>query len=311
MPAVKTLVRVNTGFRFDPTRTTGLRARFVREMLRRFGDLSKLMRLSIVDNDVFAIIPRDSLIALAALAPRAYEFKRAPEKVQAFMDWLKVQEAAGVLQTSLRPTARFGGGFVETAWMNTFIETAYQQGIRAAREKLRREGVDIPAFSELPGGGISALMNQPFHADRVGLIYSRTFEDLKTVTSVMDAQIRQRLSEGLTTGLARGIAEGKNPRRIGKELFESLNDRVEHIGEARATLIARTEIIRAHHVATITEFRQAGIEGVRVKGEWLTAGDGRVCPICEGLEGKIFSLDEIEPMIPRHPQCRCTALPVI
>ena len=37
----------------------------------------------------------------------------------------------------------------------------------------------------------------------------------------------------------------------------------------------------------------------------------RVCPKCEALDGKIFTLDEIEPMIPLHPQCRCIALPYI
>jgi SPP1 gp7 family putative phage head morphogenesis protein len=288
-------------------------------MLRRLSKLSRDMKESIVENDAFALAPRSDLFGRLGLSvsqaipARAYEFKRTPEKVDAFMEWLKAQEKAGILEFTRRPYARIAGGFVEEPWANVFIESAYQQGIRSARTKLRAQGVDIPAFEQIPGG-IGAVFNQPFHADRVGLIYSRVFEDLKTVSSVMDTQIRRRLAEGLTTGLARGMAEGKNPIQIGKELFDSLNDRVEHIGKARAILIARTEVIRAHHVANITEFRQAGIEGVKVLAEWLTAGF-KVCPLCQELQTrsriKPFTLDEIEPLLPRHPQCRCTALPVL
>ena len=76
-------------------------------------------------------------------------------------------------------------------------------------------------------------------------------------------------------------------------------------------MLARTEVIRAHHIATIQEYRNWAIEGVIVKAEWMTAGDDRVCPKCEALQGKIFTLDEIELLIPLHPNCRCIALPWI
>jgi len=46
-----------------------------------------------------------------------------------------------------------------------------------------------------------------------------------------------------------------------------------------------------------------------VRAEWKTAGYN-VCPDCSAMEGRIFSLDEIESMIPLHPNCRCVALPI-
>jgi len=79
----------------------------------------------------------------------------------------------------------------------------------------------------------------------------------------------------------------------------------------RASMLARTEVIRAHHLATIQEYRNWGLEGIRVQAEWSTAGDDRVCSRCMALEGRIFTLDEIEPMIPLHPGCRCISLPYI
>jgi SPP1 gp7 family putative phage head morphogenesis protein len=62
-------------------------------------------------------------------------------------------------------------------------------------------------------------------------------------------------------------------------------------------------------MATIQEYRNWRLAGVTVQAEWLTAGDDRVCERCASLQGRIFTLDEIEGMIPVHPGCRCIALP--
>ena len=75
--------------------------------------------------------------------------------------------------------------------------------------------------------------------------------------------------------------------------------------------MARTEVIRAHHQATIAEYRQFGVEGVNVKAEWLTAGYG-VCQQCLDLErGGPYTLDQSEGTIPAHVNCRCCAIPYL
>ena len=145
---------------------------------------------------------------------------------------------------------------------------------------------------------MSSVFNAPIHVDRIGLLYTRTFSELKGITQAMDQQISRVL--------AQGIAEGRNPREIAR----ILNNRVDKIGITRARALARTEIIRAHHQATIAEYKQFGVEGVKVKAEWLTAGYG-VCPECSDLEGRVFTLDKIEGMIPLHPNCRCVAIPYL
>jgi len=129
------------------------------------------------------------------------------------------------------------------------------------------------------------------------------------------------MEQQLARVLAQGMADGKGPREIVRLLNKTISGPVGDLGitdtlgrfipaERRAQILARTEIIRAHHVATINEYRNWEVEGVKVKAEWQTAGDGRVCSICAALDGKTFSLDKIENMIPAHPQCRCVALPV-
>jgi SPP1 gp7 family putative phage head morphogenesis protein len=111
----------------------------------------------------------------------------------------------------------------------------------------------------------------------------------------------QAISRTLATGLVEGIG--------GDELAKRLLRDVENIGINRARMLARTEVIRAHHSATIQSYKNAAVENVIIQAEFSTAGDLRVCQKCNDLNGKIFTLDEIEPIIPVHPNCRCIALP--
>ena len=299
-------VRINAILKVDPTRTTTLRQRFVQQMNRRFGELKRDIRISIVDNDCFGIQP-DVLRTLVPAGKKPYEFARSEGKVRLFMRWLQEQEDAGILKTIIRP----GFPGVESPWTNVFIDSGYTRGIRRGRNELRRGGYAVPALEEVVGG-VAGVMNQHYHADRVGLIYTRTYEDLKSVTQFMNAGIRRQISDGLTTGLAQGLAEGKNPITIARALVKDVNNHVDKIGITRARMIARTEVIRAHHVATIAEYERADAEmDVTVTAEWATAGF-KVCAFCADMAtGGPYKLKEIEGMIPAHPNCRCCALPVV
>ena len=273
---------INGISRYDPTRTTMLRRAFVADMMMRFNRLKVDIRKSVDENDCFALSRRP--MAFEAIEKRKFDFPRSSDKITAFMGWLNEQEKVGILEVTTRPGMELG---MEGAWTDKYIQTAYQKGIIRSRQELRKAGYDVQLVDET-FGGISTAFNQPFHIDRVGLLYTRTFSDLKGITSAMDQQISRVL--------AQGIAEGRNPR----ELARILNDRVEKIGKTRARALARTEIIRAHTQAAIQEYRQFGIEGVTVRAEWLTAGYN-VCGECADYEGKVFSLDVIEGMIPAHP----------
>lgn len=276
---------VNAILRRDPTFTLTLRKAFVAAMEMRFNGLKRDIRVSIVDNDCFGLTtPERRLSFQEALETEYFRFARSDDKIKGFMAWLEAQEKAGVLEI----TTRFGTGGIEGAWTDTYIQTAYQKGIIRARKELKKAGRGVAEPGQIPGG-MATVFNQPIHADRLGLLYTRTFNELKGVTESMN--------QGISRVLAQGIAEGKNPRTIAREL----NDRVDKIGKHRARILARTEVIRAHHVATIQEYKLYGIEGVKVKAEWLTAGFN-VCPQCEDLEaGGPYTLEKIEPMIPRHP----------
>lgn len=275
--------------RTDPSRTTVLRARFEAALVRRFKRLRREVIQSIVDNDGFGLRAQD-FSAQQAAPQRAFAFPRSGDKVAAFMRWLRQQESSGILEIRQGTTVEAAA---QRAWINLYIDTAYQRGIRTAGQKMRKAGADV---SER---WIDAAFNRPVHADRLGLIYTRTFSELEGITKTMDQQISRVLSLG--------IGEGRGPMDIARQIV----DRVDKIGITRARTLARTEIISAHADATLNSYEEAGIEGVKLEAEFSTAGDNDVCPECEALEGNIYSIAESRGIIPVHPNCRCAWLPVV
>jgi SPP1 gp7 family putative phage head morphogenesis protein len=274
----------------DPTKTTTIRRAFMGDASRRFRELARRIRQVIVDEDGFGLRePDPNVIPLVANRGR-FEFPRSSQKVEAFLTWLAQAQAAEIL-TVTRGTPIASSGRVE--WADKYIETAYQRGIADAGRKLRGAGVEVGE------SWILGAFNRPIHADRVGLIFTRVYRDLKGITEAMD----QRISRTL----AQGIADGVGPQQIARDIAAD----VQTVGITRARVLARTEVIGAHAEATLNGFEEAGIEGVEVESEFATAGDSRVCPQCERLEGRTFTLKEARGVIPVHPNCRCAWLPIV
>lgn len=287
--------------RRDPTRTLTIRNRFAREMRRRFDELVSLIRRAVVDQDVFGLAePRLLAAQLTPPAVGAFAFPRSADKVNAFMDWLREMEQAGTIEISMLPQL---GQAVDQHWTHLYVQDSYKRGVMRARYELIRAGYQVPSLDET--GGIRVSMSTPFHVDRLGLVFSRTYEDLRGITAQMDTQISRVLAQGL--------ADGDNPIVLAKKLRRTITGPSGDLGltdtlgrfipaKRRAVMLARTEVIRSHHLATIQEYRNWSVEGVTVKAEWQTAGDARVCENCAALENRVYDLDEIERMIPLHPQ---------
>lgn len=291
----------NTAYRqSDPSRTQTIRRSFEADMKRRFNIIRRSIIKAVGELDVFGLkdLSRAPTIRIQEeLGRRQFEFSRADQKIAKFMAWLKEMEERNILEVTTRPGIHQGS----MPWTNHYIQSSYQKGLSRSRTELRRQGFEVPAAQGvLPGSTdpIGVAFNQPFHAERVAVIYTRAFNDLKGITSVMDAQISRVL--------ARGLMDGLNPMTIARNLA----NRVDSVGITRARTLARTEVIAAHHSATIGEYRRWGADHVRVQAEWQTAGFN-VCPECQELEGRVFTLDEIDGMIPLHPNCRCVAIPVV
>lgn len=279
---------VDAGNRIDPTGTTGIRKRFEADLVRRFRAIRTAIRDAVQVRDVLGL--KSGLNAMGFMtayggrgrrvgddirpAP-SFAFERDQQKVSAFMAWLDEQVASEVLGV-------FTGTPLATAadqsWMNVYITSAYRKGLQ-------------DAFRGDPL--LAAAFNRPIHADRVGMIFTRSFSELKGIAEAMDSQISRVL--------ATALIEGQGPMVTARRLA----DRVDKIGITRARVLARTETIAAHASGTLGAYREMQVAGVNLRAEWLTARDGSVCSICQALQGRVFTLDEAEGMLPRHPNCRC------
>lgn len=299
-----TIIQVNLN-RYDPTKTTALRNRAVSESNRRFNELAKAIKEAIITKDVFGL---QLQVNLELPDMRAFAFGTDAEKLKAFLDWLEEQVNKGLLNI-----ADFEIEGISDSWINKYVKTAYERGIVRARLEMIKAGYDVQPIDAT--GGISTAFSLPVHIETLALLYMRTFNDLKGITSQMDAQISRILAQGLADGvnvatLVRRLLTAING--TGKDLaIRDATGRITMSAKRRAEILIRTELARAHHLATINEYRLQGIAGVNIRAEWKTVGDDRVCEKCASLEGKVFTLDEIEPLIPLHPQCRCIALPLV
>ena len=291
---------------FDPTRTTTLRRAFVADVNRRFRALTAVVWKAVVTDDCFGLQPA---AYLDSPGYKAFDFTRSVDKVEAFMRWFNQQVDNGILQTS--QFSRLGMG-AEAAWTNIYITDSYKRGVMRAQSELNKAGYTIPSMAAR--GGIDVVMGLPFHVDRIGLLYSRTFSELKGITASMDSQISRIL--------AQGIADGDNPNLLARKLVATINGSgagdlaiTDSLGrfipaQRRAQTMARTEIVRAHHMANMQEYKNWEVAGFRVQAEFVTAGDDRVCSECAGYHGNVYELKVVENLIPVHPNCRCIAIPV-
>lgn len=272
-------LHVNAAQRYDPTRTTTLRQEFEGAAAKRFRWLKGRINEAVISQDGFGLKTNRG----------EFDFPRSADKVSAFMAWLQSQVNAGILEIRQGETVARAA---ERSWASLYVRSAYHRGMAHSASQLRKEGVDVaPEW-------VTEAFTRPFHADRVGLAYTRTFEDLHGVTQAMSTQISREL--------ATGLASGKGPRDIARGMV----NRVDKIGITRARMLARTEVIRAHAEASLNSYEEAGVMGVGVEAEWRTAQDDAVCAECEAAaRAGPYTIEEARGMIPLHPNCRCAYIP--
>jgi SPP1 gp7 family putative phage head morphogenesis protein len=288
----------------DPTHTTALRNLFSREMLHRFDEIIKVIKKSVIENNCFGFTDVITYQDVVSTQWQEFGYDNSQNKIAKFIEWLQKQVDISLLNKAL----------FATVWFNKYLLDAYQRGVIRARQELIKAGYKVPTIEET--GGIDIVIANPLHLDRMGLEFARVLSDLKGVTDQMASFMSRVLAEGFINGdspslIARKLVAVINGEGVGDlGLTDSLGRFIP--ARLRAEMIARTEIIRAHHLATIQEYRNWAVLGVIVKAELVTAGDERVCGKCLELEqGGPYTLDEAEKMIPVHPFCRCCVIPVV
>ena len=130
----------------------------------------------------------------------------------------------------------------------------------------------------------------------LGFIAGHSFNDVTDISPTGIDVLRSILSQG--------IEDRKSIASIASEIA----DKVTNGDQARALAIARTEVVRAENEGALSLFRNSTqIEKV----QFLAAADERVDDVCASYDGQEFNFSSAQGLIPVHPNCRCTWLPVL
>lgn len=326
----------------DPTRSVALRRRYAGAIRKRFRRIRGLIRETILENralnlhrltgtpppflagnqeddgedeDEGVSITAGAAASSAAGASASFAFSGSGEAAEdfsyatrddlddEFINWLKRQQDIEVLEAT-----RQGGpdSLIEnrSRWEQAYVRAAYGKGMKQADTKMAALG------SPPSDAGLDAVeaqtFNRPIHQTKLRQLYKRNFEALQTVKDVGTEDAAKIFREELT----KGLAKGKRGPEIAEDIVERVNSGYGQITKHKANLVARTEVTNAHAQGTLNRFQQAGIEEVQGRAELITAGDTRVCPRCLALEGQKFKLREARNIIPVHPMCRCSWIPI-
>lgn len=112
------------------------------------------------------------------------------------------------------------------------------------------------------------------------------------------ATLGRNLRVGLTQSMILGEGIPQITERINKNINTSLYN---------AERVARTETKRVSYCAQSEIWEQNGVKELRYR--CANGGDSRTCSYCSNDNNKVFKKGE-EPTLPRHPNCRCTYIPV-
>jgi len=111
---------------------------------------------------------------------------------------------------------------------------------------------------------------------------------------------KRRLAEVLQEELVEAVGTGKSPDKVVKTLMEKLD-----ASYSNAKRLAITEMSHCYNESALNKYRQAGITHVKILNN-----DENVCEVCKEYKNKIYPIDSC-PLLPVHPNCKCTYLAVI
>lgn len=284
--------RQRNTLRMDPTRTTLLRKRFIKEITTGFNLLKQEIVKLIEKEDAFGLRQRNHNPS-GLVTHQRYVALTTTQQLNAFKQWLQTQVNQGILK---------GVDTGAKNWLEQYIRDAYEKGSGRSFDDYMTKYKDFygkPSdfYQGTKEEFLRSSFRRPASVERVSLMASRAYTDLKGVTDAMSTQMNRIMTEA--------IIQGKSPRDLAREL----NRAVEGIGKRRAETIARTETIRAHADGQLEALKNLGVTDVGVMVEWSTAGDNMVCELCSSLDGTVIKIKDATSLIPRHPNCRCAWMP--
>ena len=142
----------------------------------------------------------------------------------------------------------------------------------------------------------------PSHRQLEGLD-PRALEWIATRSLRLAKMVNGTTKEELRKVLALGFEEGESVPQLTKRIRQYYQNGYER----RATLVARTEVIAASNEGALQGYEHEGV----LKAEFYASLDERICVECDALHGVVYPINETHGVIPVHPDCRCTWIPIV
>jgi SPP1 gp7 family putative phage head morphogenesis protein len=252
----------------------------------RLKALRREINQLIVTDDDFGLGPSSTTIRTNA----RFAFETSANKVQRFSAWLDKQIKDGVLAADTKHGA--------DPFTVTYIRSTYRQAAMQAYIQSRPElQADSVFFKGSQAEFLREAFDSPIPQDRIQLLATRTFENLKGITSKMSTDLNRIFADG--------VSQQKSPRYIARQITKEIDS----IQKTRALRLARTEIVHAYAEGSLDSYERLGVEELGVDVEWSTAGDDKVCDKCQAKAGTVYTIDKARGLIPFHPNCRCAWIP--
>lgn len=165
---------------------------------------------------------------------------------------------------------------------DTYLKGKIKDGVKLGSKTVS----DALQTSMLNERAIDQLIKQPWQD---GDFSSRVWDN--------KAQLIASMKSELTAGIVKGDGIYKVADRLDKRL---------DVGKSQTQRLARTEYMHALNAGQLETYQENGYD----KLEWVASEDGKGCDTCHLRNGKQYKIDDV-PILPAHPNCRCTMIPVI
>ncbi|WP_199485698.1 minor capsid protein [Absiella sp. AM54-8XD] len=148
------------------------------------------------------------------------------------------------------------------------------------------KSLNIADFDELNKGEMEQMLRSPWH----GSFFSeRLWNDMG------------KLERNLNGIINDGVSTGKTATEMAVQLSNIMNKTFNETHR-----LVRTETINYMNRSALRGYKDADV----TKVQWWAAEDERTCEICGSNHERTWDIDKA-PVLPCHPGCRCTWLPII
>ncbi len=195
---------------------------------------------------------------------------------------------------------------------------AYKSGGAKAAVKAVRDGI-LKAMPSVLGKALAAggaagvsLLKQHRQAMRaLAKPVAMRFDATSPEAIVWAQQHAGELADSISETTEQAIKDATAAALEGEGIDAAYDKILAAVGDdARAEMIARTEVMDAANEGLAQSWSQAQEEGLLpadAKKEWIATSDA--CPECEEVDGEVVPIDDdfsVGDDPPLHPNCRCT-----